>query len=84
MQSDDVMKLPKQFCEGTVLAVNKEFMTLAIIVGAGAAAYALTPANAKRLSQQLASAVTGYEKDFGKIEGDWTNGIPSPIQPTKK
>lgn len=83
MIPEEIFKLPKQFCEGTSLAVTKEFFALVMMIGAGNAAFALTPANAKRFSQQLASAVADYEKQIGKIEGDWTNGIPSPIQPKK-
>ena len=76
----DINKIPKQFCENVLAARGKEAFTLGMLVGEGGTFYALTPQHFKRLVQNLQFQLTEYEKDFGKIDAEWVQGVQSPIQ----
>ena len=76
----DITKVPKQFCENISVAFSQEFFVMGMSVGEQSIAYALTPQHMKRLSQYLVHQIADYEKKFGEIHAEWTQGIQSPIQ----
>jgi len=76
----DLNKIPKQFCENISVGYSPENFVIAMMVGEGAAAYALTPQHAKRLSQYLETQVREFETKFGTINAKWSPGIESPLQ----
>ena len=76
----DLNKVPKQFCENISVAFSQEFFIMSMLTGENGITYALTPQHMKRLSQYLAHQIGEYEKNFEKINAEWTPGIQSPIQ----
>lgn len=76
----DLSKIPKQFCENIAVAFSQEFFVISMLTGEQGITYALTPQHMKRLSQYLTHQIADYEKQFTKIEAEWTPGIQSPIQ----
>ena len=76
----DLNKAPKQFCENISVAFSQEFFVMGMLAGEAGQIYALTPQHMKRLAQYLAHQIEDYEKQFEKIDAQWTPGIQSPIQ----
>jgi hypothetical protein len=76
----DLTKIPKQFCENIAVALSKEYFVMSMLTGETGVTYALTPEHMKRLSQYVSYQIAEYEKQFGKIEAEWTPGIQSPLQ----
>ena len=77
----DFNKIPKQFCENIVAGHTQENFVIIMSAGENAAAYALTPAHMKRVTQSFTHQVEEYEKNFGPINAKWSPGIESPLQP---
>jgi hypothetical protein len=85
--SVDLKDAPKQFCDNISIGYSDEFFAVALFSGGMVDVYAITPEHAKRLSQSLAFNVGEYEKRFGEIKAEWSEGVRSPIQmsdPKKK
>lgn len=76
----DLTKIPKQFCENIAVALSKEYFVMSMLTGEAGVTYALTPQHMKRLSQYISFQIGEYEKQFGKIEAEWTPNIQSPLQ----
>jgi hypothetical protein len=80
MNTIDITKLPKKFCENISGGFGKELFLLGMFSGADPEVYALTPAHAKRLLMWLGAQITAYEKQFGEINPNLPSPTPSPIQ----
>ena len=76
----ELNKAPKQFCDNIAVAFSQESFVMGMFVGEGVAVYALTPQHMKRLSQYLVHQIGDYEKQFAKIDAEWTPNVQSPIQ----
>lgn len=80
MQSEDLQKAPKLFCENIKIGFTPEFFAIGMSSGTQATIYSLTPGHTKRLLQYLAHEVAQYETTHGKIEAEWNPNIVSPVQ----
>lgn len=80
MQSEDLQKAPKLFCENIKIGFTPEFFAIGMSSGTQATIYSLTPGHTKRLLQYLAHEVAQYETAHGKIEAEWNPNIVSPVQ----
>lgn len=76
----DLNKVPKQFCENITVGYSQESFVMGMLNGETGVFYVLTPQHMKRLQQYLANQVGEYEKKFGEIKANWSQGIQSPIQ----
>ncbi len=80
MNSEDLQKAPKLFCENITLAFSPEFFVVGVTSGSQATVYALTPELVKRFSQHIAHEVARYEKTHGEIKAEWNPNVVSPVQ----
>ncbi len=80
MQSEDLQKAPKLFCENIKIGFTPEFFAIGMSSGTQATIYSLTPGHTKRLLQYLTHEIEQYETAHGKIVAEWNPNIVSPVQ----
>jgi hypothetical protein len=78
--NDDMMRLPRIFCDNVKGGFSKEHFVLGLFSGLDVEMYALAPAHAKRLAIWMAAQVKAYEAQFGEIDANLLKPTVSPIQ----
>ncbi len=80
MNSDDLKKAPKLFCESITIGQTPEYFVLGLSSGTQAHIFSLSPAHAKRLAQYISYEIAEYEKVHGGIDTTWSPSVVSPVQ----
>ena len=78
--NNDMMGLPRIFCDNVKGGFSKEHFVLGLFSGLDVEMYALAPAHAKRLAIWMAAQVKAYEGQFGDIDANLLKPTISPIQ----
>lgn len=78
--NEDILKLPRIFCDNVKGGFSKENFVLGFFSGADVEMYAFTPAHAKRLAIWMNAQIGSYEKQFGEIDANLLKPTVSPIQ----
>ena len=80
IMNDDMLKLPRIFCDNVKGGFSKEYFVLGLFSGLDVEMYALTPAHTKRLVICMTAQVKAYEAQFGEIDANLLKPTISPIQ----
>ncbi len=80
MNSDDLQKAPKLFCENIKLGFTPEYFVIGLSSGEQSSIYSLTPEHVKRLQQYLSHEIEQFEKVNGPIVAEWSPHVVSPVQ----
>ena len=83
-QKQNLQRLPRLFCESTMLASNPEQFLMLFSSGQHDVVYTFTPEHAKQFLQSLTHQIDDFEKNVRPINAEWNPNTPSPIQPEHK